>query len=296
MSHLVPPSPFVPPAPGEVIRYGNKSYYIGQQIGRGYYGTVYECWDDWNNELVAKTLAPTTAENQQAQRASWLDELHKLVTLRHPRITYLYDAFEYQGIYYLIIERCSYTLASVISSVASQKHPVAAGELWIPHLARDVLQALYYMHSASYVHKDIHAHNIFIKRERDSIAPQKDPVWSFKVGDLGISRLVGDINVFNTMLAPWMLPPEHLHPTEFGLVGTQTDIYHVSLLLLQVLTGTAHFDFSHEQIVQGYPGVVASSVRSRYAPVLARALRRHVAARTPDALTFWREIQAVNHA
>lgn len=294
--NFVPPSPFAPPAPGQIIPYGNKSYYIGQQIGRGYFGSVYECWDDWKNELVAKVLMPNAVQTPEVQRASWLDELHKLVTLRHPRITYLYDAFEYQGTYYLIIERCYSTLASVISSVAAQQNPVAAGELWLPHIARDVMQALFYMHSASYVHKDIHAHNVFIKHERDTIAPEKDPVWSFKVGDLGISRLVGDINVFNTMLAPWMLPPEHLDPKSFGIVGTQTDIYHVSLLLLQVLTGTLHFDFTHEQILHGYPGQLAASIRSRYSSILGRALRRHVSARTPDALTFWRELEAASRA
>lgn len=291
---ISPPSPFVPATPGQVIPYGDKSYYIGQLIGRGYFGTVYECLDDWGNELVAKTLVPNTEKTQEAQRASWLDELHKLVTLRHPRITYLYDAFEFQGTYYLIIERCTYTLTSVITSAASQINPLDVGKLWIPHIARDILQALYYMHSAGYVHKDIHAKNIFIKQERDTIAPHKEPVWSFKVGDLGISRLAGDINIFNTMLARWMLPPEHLNPKEFGTVGTRTDIYHVALLLLQVLTGTEHFGFTNEQIVNGEPGKLAASLHSRYAAVLARALRRHVAFRTPDALTFWREIEAAS--
>ena len=284
----------VAPVPGLVIPYGNKSYHIGQPIGRGYFGSVYECWDDWNNELVAKVLLPNTVQSPEVQRASWLDELHKLVTLRHPRITYLYDAFEFQGSFYLIIERCSSTLASIISAVGDQPSPVAMGKLLIPYIARDVLQALYYMHSAGYVHKDIHAGNVFIKHERDTMVPDKEPVWSFKVGDLGISRLVGDINVFNTMLAPWMLPPEHLNPNEFGIVGTQTDIYHVALLLLQVLLGTTRLQFSHEQIVAGHPGQLAGSLESRYGPILARALRRHVHARTPDALTFWREIDAAN--
>jgi hypothetical protein len=51
----------VGPAPGEVITSlaTGTSYVMGEKIGEGYFGVVYECWDGWDNELAAKILKPT---------------------------------------------------------------------------------------------------------------------------------------------------------------------------------------------------------------------------------------------
>ncbi|MEZ5493004.1 MAG: protein kinase family protein [Pseudomonadales bacterium] len=188
---------FTLPLYGEGINVGGHTYYIGQQIGNGAFGTVYECFDEWQNPLVAKILVPQGRTFEQV-KSVWLEELNKLISLRHPNITYVHNAFEYRDTFYLIMERCSFTLGGLIGGVY-QDHT-----LWIPHIARDVLQAVSYMHSKNYVHKDIHPGNVFVSQSFDRMVPTKDPVWSFKVGDLGISRLESDINIFGTMLAQWM--------------------------------------------------------------------------------------------
>jgi len=51
------------------------------------------------------------------------------------------------------------------------------------------------------------------------------PATVFKLGDLGITRLETEINVFNTMLAKWMLPPEAISPADFGVVDKRVDVY-----------------------------------------------------------------------
>jgi serine/threonine-protein kinase len=123
------------------------------------------------------------------------------------------------------------------------------------------------------------------------MVPTKEPVWCFKIGDLGISRLEGDINLFNTILAQWMVPPEYLDPTEFGVIDKHVDIYHVGLLLLSLLINKVP-TFSHEEILSGAPKRVAETLSSPYAPPIARALRRHVIHRTQTALDMWRDILA----
>jgi serine/threonine protein kinase len=120
------------------------------------------------------------------------------------------------------------------------------------------------------------------------MVPAKDRVWSFKIGDLGISNLETDINVFNTILAQWMLPPEYLNP-EFGTIGRTVDIYHAALLLLSLLLGQSPA-FTREQILDDTPRKVTEGLSSPFAPAISRALRRHVADRTHSALDFWRDI------
>lgn len=281
---FVPPRVFTPPIKGEVITWNGCNYYLGDQIGQGAFGAVYECTDDWDNLLVAKVLLPKDRP-YEAVKADWMHELQVLSQLRHPNITFIYAAFEYRDTFYLIVERCAYTLKDLIGN----PHPNP--ELWLPYVARDILHALEFIHGHGIVHKDLHPGNVLISQSQDRMVPQKPPVWSFKICDLGISRLEGDIRLFNTILAPWMVPPEFLDPLQFGVLGRHVDIYHAGLLFLGLLTRRTP-DFTHDQIVAGVPRQAAEAIKTPYGPVLAKALRRHVAQRTQSALQLWREIRS----
>jgi len=258
---------------------------LGDQIGQGGFGIVYECMDDWENKLVAKVLMPKNRMHDQV-RDEWLAEFRNLTTLRHPCITYVHQAFEYRNTFYLIVERCSYDLNYFIGQ------STADGNSWLPYIARDILHGLDFIHKRGYVHKDMHPGNVFVSHHYDFMVPSKDPVWSFKIGDLGISRLEGNIQLFNTILAQWMVPPEYLNPAEFGMLGKQIDIYHTGLLLLGILLKRIPV-FSREDILNGMPRRTAEGLNSPYASVLAKALRRHVAHRTQTAIDMWREISAL---
>ncbi|WP_086760594.1 protein kinase family protein [Nostoc sp. 106C] len=277
-----PPKFFILPQDGHSINHNGMKYVIGEMIGQGNFGKVYKCEDEWSNELVAKILIPRNQSYEEVQQ-KWLEEIDKLVYLRHPNITFVYDAFEYRNTFYLIIERCHCTLEDLLNLQNFQ------GDVWLPHIARDLLQGIHFMHNAGYVHKDIHHGNVFVSLMQDKMIPMKDPVLRFKIGDLGISILERDIDVFNTTLAAWMLPPEYLAPQKFGLIGRQVDIYHIGLLLLSLLLGKIP-QFTYDEILAGKPRQIAESLSSRYSDVIARALRRHVAYRTQSALDFWREI------
>ncbi|MFM2064384.1 MAG: hypothetical protein RLZZ507_4055 [Cyanobacteriota bacterium] len=261
-------------------------YFIGEKIGKGHFGEVYECTDEWNNDLVAKILVPQNQTYEQV-RDKWLEELNKLLLFRHPNITFVYDAFEHNHTFYLIIERCHATLKNLIQI------PDFEGELWLPHIAREVLQGIHFIHNAGYVHKDIHHDNVFILQLHDRMIDNKDPISIFKIADLGISNLETNINIFNTILAQWMLPPEYLKPIEYGVIGKQVDIYHCGLLLLSVLLGEIP-QFTRNEILNGTPRQIAENLRSPYGKVIATALRRHTEHRTKTALNFWRGISAAS--
>lgn len=279
------PRSFQPPSKGESVLVDGKYYFLGEQIGTGSFGAVFECTDEWSNPLVAKILFPRDRPYDEIKE-NWLSELHKLLELRHPNITYIHQAFEYRDTFYLIIEKCSFTLDTIITG--EKLDP----EWWIPHVARDVLQGLEYVHMRGYVHKDIHPGNVFVSQTFDRMLPNKDPVWSFKIGDLGISRLETDINHFNTLLAQWMLPPEAIDAGQFGAIGRQVDIYHTALLLLAILLRKIPL-FTKEEILAGLPRQIAEQHPSKYGRAIGQALRRHVVMRTPTAVQFWRELASV---
>ncbi len=271
---------FVPPSPGEEIEH--RGIYIGERIAEGSFSAVFDCRDQWGTELVAKVLCPRNLPYDTIQ-SEWIDEFQKLRLLQHPNVVRLYQAFEYRDTFYLIFEKCLCTLKDWISNFNIN------GELWLPDVSHDILNGLQYIHDHGYVHKDLHPENIFVSVQRDPTAPNNPPIWRFKIGDLGISRREVDIH-FNTILAPWMLPPEHLSPQDFGALGRRIDIYHVGLLLLGLLLNQTP-DFTRADIITGHPRQRAKRLPSRYADAIARALRRHVIYRTPSAIDMWREIQ-----
>jgi len=275
---LTPPKIFSPPTDGEQVECDGRFYYLGRLIGQGHFGAVYECTDEWGNALVAKVLLPQSRSYEEVRKI-WLGELTSLLNLRHPNITYVYDAFEYRDTFYLVIERCVANLAA---------WPTVRGDSWLPYVARDVLQGLDFIHARGYVHKDLHPGNVLVKWTGDSAAAASDaPVLSFKIGDLGISDLESDLS---TTMADWMFPPEHLDPNRFGSIGQTTDIYHVGLLLLNLLLPSPRF-FTNEDIVSALPSRIARALPSPYGLPLAAALIPRVIERTATARDFWRAIR-----
>jgi serine/threonine protein kinase len=96
----------VTPTSGEVITSeatGN-TYTMGEKIGEGNFGVVYSCVDVWNNNLAVKVLKPLGP--YEKVKAAAEAELGKLLFLRHPHITYVFDAFEYRATFYIVTERC----------------------------------------------------------------------------------------------------------------------------------------------------------------------------------------------
>lgn len=258
----------------------NGTYFIGEHIGAGAYGDVYECTDEWANALVAKVLKP--AMPFEEVRRHWESEVSNLVRMRHPNITYIHDAFIYDGAFYIIVEKCWYSLDRVLHQV---------DETWVPHVARDILQALAFIHRHGFVHKDVHPGNVFVSLAADVIDPQHRPFASFKLGDLGITRLEHEIRTTGTIMAPWMRPPEALDPQRFGTLGRPTDVYHAALLLLAVVR-RQHHSFTEAEIMEGVPARVAENSGSAFAYPLANALQPMVLYRTQTPLEFWRELQA----
>jgi serine/threonine protein kinase len=276
---------FVRPTPGEQIfcQHSNTTYTIGEFIGEGHFGIVHACKDDWNNDLAAKALKPVAS---RAEVGRWgFEEIQKLLAVRHPHITYLYDAFECRGIQYLITERCHESLHDLFTNRTIQGHSILS-------VARCVLEAIDFMHRQGFVHQDLHLKNVFLTFARDGHG--KKPLFatsSYKVGDLGVAKLISGAAAAQTR--GWMLPPELIPGMNFGPADHRIDIYHAGLLLLQMALGQ-EVQFTTQQIVEGKPRELAQALRQppSIKVALEKALRRHVADRTPNAKQLWRDLNA----
>ena len=284
---LAPPPPTpekktIFPADGEVITSlatGN-TYTIQGKIGEGAFGVVYACTDQWRNELAAKVLKGFAAWDKTKEAAE--AEFQKLRILSHPFITFCFDAWEFRDTFYIVTERCHSPLKDLF-----RLNPFD-GPLWLPGLARCLLQAVHYLHLQNYVHSEIHAGNVFTAFVADEMMPTGTKVLKFKLGDLGVTKVVEEVTGQNTM-AMWMRPPEVLRPAEFGPPDRRIDIHHLGLLFLQ-FASSKEIQFTPDEILAGKPRELALELPPPYNTALQKALRRHVADRTGSALELWRDL------
>jgi len=272
----------VPPTKGEIITSlatGN-SYTMGEMIGEGFFGAVYSCFDVWGNDLAAKVLKPTGT--YEKVKASAEAELAKLALLRHPNVTYVFDAFEYRDTFYIITERCYCPLTQLFSLAPFD------GRAWLMPIARCLLQAVNYLHLNQFAHQDIHLGNVFAAFAKDEMQPTVPGAIQFKLGDLGVAKLFTELDASNT-LADFMRPPEALNPTEFGPIDRRIDLYHTGLVFLQFAL-SHEIRFSHDEILAGRPRELALELPNPLNFALEKALRRHVSFRTASAMELWRDL------
>lgn len=173
---------FTPPANGLNVtsELTKNTYTIGAQIGEGSFGTVYDATDVWFNELAVKVLKPIGTFEQIQLAAN--QEFVKLLNLRHPNVTHVADAFEFQHTFYIITERCHAPLTNLFTIVK------LVGSVWVRPLARCLLQAVHFLHVSGYVHQDIHFGNVFMQFHRNEMGEKTTGTMTFKLGDLGITK------------------------------------------------------------------------------------------------------------
>jgi len=259
-------------------------YTIGEFIGEGSFGYVYACTDLWNNELAAKILKPDG--DRQLVQGNAIREYQRLFALRHTYITYVFDMFEFQELSYIITERCWWSVTRLINELAGFN-----GAVWLMPIARCILQAVDFIHSNGVVHKDIHPGNVFVNAQKSELVTDGRVNFNFKLGDLGISALVSELQPGHGPFANWIFPPEVMDPVQFGPIDHRVDLYHCGLLLLQILSGKL-LKFSHNDILAGVPRQLALQLPMPFSAAIEKTLRRHTMFRTESAKELWRDLNS----
>jgi eukaryotic-like serine/threonine-protein kinase len=215
-------------------------------------------------------------------RAATEAEIGKLLYLRHPQITYVYDAFEYGDTFYIITERCYCPLTKLFELDSFN------GLACLKPIARCLLQAVNYAHINQCAHRDIHFGNVFAAFAKDKMNADEPGAIQFKLEDLGVAKLFTEIDATNTR-ALWMLPPEALDPSEFGPLDQRIDIYHCGLLFLHLAHGS-ELAFSQADIKAGVPKNFAVQLPAPFNVAPEKALRRHIPYRTSSAMELWQDL------
>jgi hypothetical protein len=116
-----------------------------------------------------------------------------------------------------------------------------------------IVDAVCHAHGSGVIHGGLTPRNVIFSRTYE------DNVWPYpKISNWGISQLLCQLSALPMGVPPMYAAPEQVAPDQFGGVDGSTDIYHLGLIVYELLTGRLPFD--------GQPGVVLRKVVEQQPP------------------------------
>jgi serine/threonine-protein kinase len=192
-------------------------YELGEQIGAGGVGRIFEAHDRLLDRAVAVKVIPTGSKGERA-----LTEARAAARLSHRNIAAVLDAGDESGWSYIIME--------LLAGPSLEEELAERGRLSpedVRELAGQALAALAEAHADGTVHCDIKPSNIL---------RAADGTW--KLVDFGIACAGSDEPENGLWGTPAYVPPERLAGASAAPAG---DLYSLSVVLYEALTGVQPF-------------------------------------------------------
>ena len=206
--------------PGTVIQ---GHYIVGALLNEGGFGSVYRAIDTGEGNrpcAIKETYDVTPAARRQA-----LTEVAILSTIHSPHLPQVYEAFEHQGRFYLVMQLIEGQNLLDLSNMRGR--PCSEQELlrWLLPVM-DVLQELHSRHPAV-IHRDIKPGNIILTPDERAV-----------LVDFGLTRLYDPSSNSQTLVRA---VTEGFSPVEqyIGKTTPQSDIYAMAATVYFLLTLTA---------------------------------------------------------
>jgi tetratricopeptide (TPR) repeat protein len=218
-------------------------YELGQVIGRGGMGEVYEAKDlSLGRRVAIKKVTAQVSELGTMGRQMLLKEAKLVATLHHPSIVDIYEIIEQGDDLFVVFEFVS---GKTVHHVLAE----AGGHLPFNQtlaILRPVCQALQFAHDQGLVHRDLKPANIMLTEQ-----------GHVKLMDFGVARSLADSGPAPTLEAeagPTSVPrqfartqtvvgtPSYMSPeTGEGVVCKEADVYSLGVTLYEMLAGRLPF-------------------------------------------------------
>ncbi len=207
-----------------------EKYDIVAKLGEGGMGAVYKVRHKVLGKLrVIKTIRPQLQSDQDLQNR-FLREAQVAAGLRHPHIAAVHDcAFTKSGTAYIVMEH--------IEGQNLRDYQRSGGRLTVEQVVevgRQALDALGYLHSKSYVHRDISTDNMMIS--------WNEGLPNVTLIDLGLAKSL-ESSQWQTKTGMVVgkvryISPEQLNAGVDGVeVDARSDLYSMGVVLYELLTG-----------------------------------------------------------
>lgn len=207
---------------------------IVDTLGQGGMGTVYKAVHSETGQAVALKLLSRSVRTTDETIQRFQRESQIAASINHPRSTFVYQAGQHQGQFYITMELMT---GGTLTDVVRDAGPIATARA-VDHVL-DIISGLQSAHGAGIVHRDLKPSNCFL-----------DQRGRVKIGDFGLAKsFVADSSLTQTgafMGTPQYAAPEQLRSSE---VDERTDIYAIGGTLFYLLTGRAPFIGNAAQVI-----------------------------------------------
>jgi serine/threonine-protein kinase len=279
-AYPTPPPQVLFPEVGTLLRGTRGEYLVQSIIGSGEFGAVYESVGPFDQIYALKMMRPANRPYAEVH-SEWAREVQRLLSLRHPNVVYIFDAFEEQHLFYLALEKCDHALEAMLG--------IPMQEGLVIELARQLLAAVQFLHDNDVVHDDLHPGNVLISHGSDR------PI--VKISDFGIStELRGMPAIRPNVVHHAIMAPEIIAT---GYTGKQSDIYQIGLLLYWMLSGQSAVprNVPYPELVRcvadGVPRRRAEALGTPLGQLVAKMLRRREQFRYGTAREVWAELRTL---
>lgn len=203
-------------------------YTITQRLGRGGMAEVYKAYHAGLSVHRAIKVIHSDLAMAADFRARFQQEAQAVASLRHPNIVQVADFGSQDGTYYMVMEFVDgQDLKKIIQTEGAMRSIPRAVEIVI-----QLADALAYAHDRHIVHRDVKPENVMLSQDGTPV-----------LMDFGIARLLIE-GTRLTQTGTGMGTPAYMAPeqaTGAETVGPPADVYALSIVLYELLTGQVPF-------------------------------------------------------
>lgn len=208
-------------------------------LGEGGMGLVYEGRHSQTHQRSAIKILRTKLNVDDVAVQRFYREVQIMRRLRHPGIIEIYE-FEFREDvgFYLVMELLQgCTFAEYLS-----QRSVELSFRTIYRVVASVCDAMHYAHQQNIVHRDLKPDNIYLVGTQPSDPDLQQS--TIKVLDFGIAKFQQEENHRLTQTGSTLGTPHYISPEQAvaGKVDHRADIYSLSVILFEVLTGKSLFE------------------------------------------------------
>ncbi|KAF8292871.1 putative ULK family serine/threonine-protein kinase [Trypanosoma cruzi] len=203
-----------------------ENYLIVELIGEGSFGKVYKARRKGTGQVVAMKFIVKKGKNDR-ELLNLRSEIEIMTKLDHDNIITLFEAFETQQEFVVVMEYAQGELFEILED--DKKLP----EDVVQRISKQLVQALYYLHSNRIMHRDMKPQNILIGQN-----------GSVKLADFGFARSMS----YNTMVltsikgTPLYMAPELVQEQPYNHCA---DLWSLGCILYQLYYGKPPFCTNH---------------------------------------------------
>lgn len=203
-----------------------RDYWIGTQLGCGACGHVKRAVHKATGmERAIKTVKRSKLTEDMTKHSQFFTEIDTLRQIDHPNIIKLYEFYENEISYHLVMEQMKG--GELLEFLAKHSH---LSESIATHFFKQLLKAVAYCHSKDIVHRDLKPKNLLLDSE--------SPHATLKVIDFATSVLLpptGTLSLTNG--SPNYKAPEVLNKE----YSSKCDVWSCGVILYIILSGTHPF-------------------------------------------------------